>query len=70
EFDNKGQPDDDGFHLVQRRKRVPSSTTQSQVIPTINTTLSPDIDLEPVVLHGHPSVPITIPPILSQPENS
>ncbi|CAF2062064.1 unnamed protein product [Rotaria magnacalcarata] len=59
EFDNKGQPDDDGFHLVQRRKRVPSSTTQSQVIPTINTTLSLDIDLEPVVLRGHPSVVFT-----------
>ncbi|CAF3871851.1 unnamed protein product, partial [Rotaria magnacalcarata] len=70
EFDNKGQPDDDGFHLVQRRKRVPSSTTQSQVIPTINTTLSLDIDLEPVVLRGHPSVSIPTPPILSQPENS
>ncbi|CAF4846328.1 unnamed protein product, partial [Rotaria socialis] len=49
----------------------PSSTTQSQVIPTTNTTLSPDIDLEPVVLHGHPSVPIAAtPPIFSQPEDS
>ncbi|CAM4896984.1 unnamed protein product [Rotaria socialis] len=70
ELDNANEQENDGFHVVQRRKRVPSSTTQSQVIPTTNTTLSPDIDLEPVVLHGHPILPIATPPILLQPEDS
>ncbi|CAF5165805.1 unnamed protein product, partial [Rotaria magnacalcarata] len=69
-LDVSSEQDDGGFHVVQRRKRIPSSNTQARIIPTTNTIFSPDIDLEPVVLHGHPSVPIPTPLILSQPEDS
>ncbi|CAF5136442.1 unnamed protein product, partial [Rotaria magnacalcarata] len=66
EFDNAQEPNDDGFHVVQRRKRVSSSTTLTHNEKSTNTMLSPDIDLEPVVLRGHPHVPIVMPPIISQ----
>ncbi|CAF4016640.1 unnamed protein product, partial [Adineta steineri] len=62
--------DDDGFHIVQRRKRIPSSTTHDQSLPsstiTTKSPLSPDIDLEPFILHGNPNVPVPIPPIIEQ----
>ncbi|CAF5224435.1 unnamed protein product, partial [Rotaria magnacalcarata] len=69
-LDVSSEQDDGGFHVVQRRKRIPSSNTQARIIPTTNTIFSSDIDLEPVVLHGHPSAPIPTPLILSQPEDS
>ncbi|CAF4105836.1 unnamed protein product [Adineta steineri] len=62
--------DDDGFHIVQRRKRIPSSTTHDQSLPsstiTAKSPLSPDIDLEPFILHGNPSISVPIPPIIEQ----
>ncbi|CAF5144999.1 unnamed protein product, partial [Rotaria magnacalcarata] len=70
ELGNTNEQDNDGFRVVQRRKRVPSSTTPTQIEILTTTALSSDIDLEPVVLHGHSSVPIPTPPILSQPEDS
>jgi hypothetical protein len=58
------EEDEDGFHVVQRRKRIPSSTTQekklSSTILTTEPSLSPDIDLEPIILHGHPGASIII----------
>ncbi|CAF4965903.1 unnamed protein product, partial [Rotaria socialis] len=53
--------DENGFQVVHRRKRAPSSTAQEE--PSTNTkipsetTPSPDIDLIPVVIHGHPVSP-------------
>ncbi|CAF3726740.1 unnamed protein product [Rotaria sordida] len=62
--------DDEGFHIVQRRKRIPSSTTQTKTLPSTITTIKPpinsDIDLEPVILHGHSTTTITTSPIISQ----
>ncbi|CAF4160962.1 unnamed protein product, partial [Adineta steineri] len=61
---------DDGFHIVQRRKRTSSSTTHDQSVSsstmTTKSPLSPDIDLEPFILHGNPNVPVPIPPIIEQ----
>ncbi|CAF3936497.1 unnamed protein product [Rotaria sordida] len=62
--------DDEGFHIVQRRKRIPSSTIQTKTSPSTITTIKPpinsDIDLEPVILHGHSTTTITTSPIVSQ----
>ncbi|CAF4351815.1 unnamed protein product, partial [Rotaria sordida] len=62
--------DNEGFHIVQRRKRIPSSTTQTKTSPSTITTIKPpihpDIDLEPVILHGHSTTTITTSPIASQ----
>jgi hypothetical protein len=62
--------DDTDFQVVQRRKRIPSSTTHekatSSTTITTKPTFSTDIDLEPVILHGHPSAPVPILPIISQ----
>ncbi|CAF5188401.1 unnamed protein product, partial [Rotaria magnacalcarata] len=53
--------DEDGFQVVQHRKCAPSSTTQQETSSytqiTSETTPSPDIDLIPVVIHGHPVSP-------------
>ncbi|CAF4176370.1 unnamed protein product, partial [Adineta steineri] len=61
---------DDGFHIVQRRKRIPSSTTHEQSVSSstmiTKSPLSPDIDLEPIIIHGNPNVTIPIPPIIEQ----
>ncbi|CAF3976038.1 unnamed protein product, partial [Rotaria sp. Silwood2] len=70
----KDEDNDDGtFHIVRRRKRIPSSTTHAQTLPstaiTMESTLSADIDLEPVILHGHPTSPIIISPIVSETTN-
>ncbi len=66
------EEDEDGFYVVQRRKRIPSSTTHEKTVSstTVRTqlTLSPDIDLEPVILHGHPSASTIIP--LSVPQTT
>ena len=55
---------EDGFQVVQRRKRVPSSTVHDKVSTTTTTTsysnMSPHIDLEPVVLHGRPDIPVPL----------
>ncbi|CAF4261219.1 unnamed protein product, partial [Rotaria sordida] len=32
--------DDEGFHIVQRRKRIPSSTTQTKTLPSTITTIN------------------------------
>lgn len=56
---------DDGepFQLVQRRKRVPSSSTTKQgqmrstMDESISSNISAAIDLTPIVLHGHPIIP-------------
>ncbi|CAF3698084.1 unnamed protein product [Rotaria sp. Silwood1] len=65
--------DDESFHVVHRRKRIPSSTTHTKTLPSTIITMKPplnsDIDLEPVILHGHPSVPVVISPIASQATN-
>ncbi len=70
ELQDEQAKDEDGFHIVQRRKRIPSSTTHEKTVPsTIITTkpiLSPDIDLEPVILHGHSDAPIFVSPIIPQ----
>ncbi|CAF5097382.1 unnamed protein product, partial [Rotaria sp. Silwood1] len=62
--------DDDGFHVVHRRKRIPSSSTQTKTVPstfvTSKLSISSDIDLEPVVLHGHLSAPVVSSPIASE----
>ncbi|CAF4205014.1 unnamed protein product, partial [Adineta steineri] len=67
---NKPQDDEDEFHIVQRRKRIPSSTTHDKTLASSTMTnispLSPDIDLEPFILHGNPNVPVPIPPIIEQ----
>ncbi|CAF4160296.1 unnamed protein product, partial [Adineta steineri] len=70
---NKKTQDDDndnGFHIVQRRKRIPSSTTHEQSVSsstmTTKSPLSPDIDLEPIIIHGNPNVSVPIPPIIEQ----
>ena len=60
--------DDSGFQLVQRRKRVPSSTVYEKTssVTTPQSPLSPDIDLIPLVLHRQSSVPSTAPSTISQ----
>lgn len=61
--------DDDGFRLVQRRKRIPSSTIHEKSASSSTTTadsLGPDIDLKPIVLHGNSSAPISSRPVISQ----
>ncbi|CAF3854486.1 unnamed protein product [Rotaria sordida] len=62
--------DNEGFHIVQRRKRIPSSTTQTKTSPSTITTIKPpinlDIDLEPVILHGHSTTTITTSPVVPQ----
>ncbi|CAF4879645.1 unnamed protein product, partial [Rotaria sp. Silwood2] len=75
ELENVKDEDDDGegFNIVHRRKRIPSSTTHAKTLPstTINmeSTLSSDIDLEPVILHGHPTAPTIRSPIVSETTN-
>ncbi|CAF4719726.1 unnamed protein product, partial [Rotaria sp. Silwood1] len=70
EKDKDDDDDDEGFHVVHRRKRVPSSSTQTQTVPstfvTSKPSISSDIDLEPVILHGHPSAPVVSSPIASE----
>ncbi|CAF4364160.1 unnamed protein product, partial [Rotaria sp. Silwood2] len=70
ELENVKNEDDEGFHIVHRRKRIPSSTTHAKTLPstTISTesTLSSDIDLEPVIIHGHPTAPTITSPIVSE----
>ncbi|CAF5089893.1 unnamed protein product, partial [Rotaria sp. Silwood1] len=75
---SQNEPDNDDdvedFHVVHRRKRIPSSTTthtqtSSSTIVTTKPSVSSDIDLEPIILHGHPSVPIITAPIVSQTTN-
>ena len=63
----EGIPDEDGFQVVHRRKRVPSSTVPESTPPPPETlsSVSPDIDLNPVVLHGHPDVPSVDVPVAS-----
>ena len=48
------EKDEDGFRVVQRRKRIPSSTVYEKTSSstTSKSHMSPDIDLEPVVLYG------------------
>ena len=62
--------DDTGFQIVQRRKRIPSSTIHEKPFSSINDVtdvpVSPDIDLKPVLLHGNPNAPISHRPLLSQ----
>jgi hypothetical protein len=61
--------DEDGFKIVQRRNRVPSSTAHEKTPPpttTIKSPVSPDIDLTPVVIRRQPSAPITDSPVVSQ----
>ncbi|CAF4415655.1 unnamed protein product, partial [Rotaria sp. Silwood2] len=73
ELENVKNEDDEGFHIVHRRKRIPSSTTHAKTLPstTISTesTLSSDIDLEPVIIHGHPTAPTITSPIVSETTN-
>ena len=69
-FENDNDRDDTGFQTVQRRKRIPSSTTNdklaSSLTTTTNPTLSLDIDLKPIILHGNPHVTIPARPIISE----
>ena len=62
--------DEDGFQIVQHRKRGSSSTIHEKTSPTTTrateSSASPDIDLVPVVLHGHPSASNTVPSDISQ----
>ncbi|CAF5169025.1 unnamed protein product, partial [Rotaria magnacalcarata] len=64
-LENSTEQSDDGFHVVQRRKCIPSSTTQTQGDVPTTTTLSSDIDLESVALQEYPSVPIATPRMTS-----
>jgi hypothetical protein len=66
ELQDEQDKDEEGIHLVQHRKRIPSSTT----IITTKSTLNPDIDLQPVILHGHPDVLIPVSPIVPQTTNT
>ncbi|CAF3497813.1 unnamed protein product [Rotaria sordida] len=57
--------DEDDFQVAHHRKRIPSSSTtvhkrtsSPTMIPS-KTTHSPDIDLVPLALHGHPVSPIS-----------
>ena len=70
EANEEQDQDHDGFQIVQRRKRIPSSTLHekatSSIIETTKDPVSSDIDLTPVVLHGNPSAPSSHVPIISQ----
>ncbi len=70
ELQDEQDTDDNDFHIVQHRKRIPSSTTHENTVPStiiINELVrSPDIDLEPVILHGHPRESLLSSPIVSQ----
>ncbi len=70
ELQDEQATDDNGFHIVQHRKRIPSSTTHEKTVPstiiTNEAVRSSDIDLEPVILHGHPSESLPILPIVPQ----
>ncbi|CAF5030296.1 unnamed protein product, partial [Rotaria sp. Silwood1] len=69
---NEQDKDDDneGFHIVHHRKRIPSSSTHTKTIQSAIITSKPsinsDIDLEPVILHGHPSAPVVASSIAPQ----
>jgi hypothetical protein len=70
ELQDEQDNDKDSFLLLQRRKRIPSSTTHdktvSSTIITSTSTISPDIDLQPIILHGHPNVSIPVSSIIPQ----
>lgn len=55
---DEAQDDENDFQVVHHRRRVPSSTAHDQASLSTETSretnLSPDIDLHPVVIHGHP----------------
>ncbi len=70
ELQDEQDTDGNDFHIVQHRKRIPSSTTHEKTVPSTIITnepvLSPDIDLEPVILHGHSSASLPVSLIVPQ----